>query len=341
MPNPTYSMYAQNAVNGHPRYLVPQSVEIDLTNACNQDCVYCNVAEFRRTHLDVTRIHHYHKLIEQLATWTALGGAGGVQTVTFVGGGEPTARMGFEYVLEQAVDSNLLTALVTNGTSLNKLNNIPEPTLRRLAWVGVDVDSGDPEVYEAVRRSKSPHLYDKVKENIKWFSQINPRIDVKVLLHPLTISRKSLELTFAYAQEVNARMLYFRLALMEDGAIFRPTDEIFETIISLSKETGVLAKINKTRLLERTYCRCHALFMLPIFSADGEVYLCCENRGNKSFSLGSWIEGDFRSRWNSEAHKHIYETIDVSKCQPCRPHIHNVAVEESINTRTYFQELFL
>ena len=69
-----------------------------------------------------------------------------------------------ENVVEQAVDSGILTSIITNGSGLDKLFNIRTDTIRKLSWIGVDIDSGDREIYEKVRRSKKAGLYDKVKE---------------------------------------------------------------------------------------------------------------------------------------------------------------------------------
>ncbi|GEA11826.1 radical SAM protein [Alteromonas sp. KUL49] len=339
----TSSVYSETAFNiaiKGKSPTIPQSVEIDLTNSCNQDCSYCNTADFRAKTPDQTKIHHYHKLIEQLVKWGYTSGNGSVKTITFVGGGEPTVRKGYEYVVEQAIDSGFLTSIVTNGSYLDRLSNLPDETIKQLSWVGIDIDSGDPNVYESVRRSKTKGLYDKVKDNVRWLTSINNRVDVKVLLHPETVSYESLSKTFEYGKVVGARMLYFRIAVLKDG-IFIPPESTYKIIEDLSLKFGVKAKVNKTRLISRNYKKCHALFMLPVFCSDGNVYMCCENRGNPNFSLGSWVDGDFWEKWGEQEHKKMYNDIDVKLCQPCRPHVHNIKVEESLVNHDYHQELFL
>ena len=104
-------------LNKNGAYIVPPSVEIDMTNACNQDCTYCNVVEFRNANNDATKIHDYHVLVERVKSWQAYvkGAVGNVNTITFVGGGEPTARKGYEYVVEQAVDTDLLVSILPMG----------------------------------------------------------------------------------------------------------------------------------------------------------------------------------------------------------------------------------
>jgi len=338
-----YAQYAHDFVNNYERYIVPQSVEIDLTNSCNQDCIYCNVTDYREENSDKTKNHHYHALIEKLSSWGGhtIGSQGGVQSITFVGGGEPTVRKGYEYLVEQSVDSGMLTSIITNGTKLDKLSNIPIKTVKKIAWIGVDVDSGDKDIYEEVRRSKRVGLFDQVKDNIKWLVQINARVDLKVLLHPLTVALPSLEKTFLYAVTTGVRMIYFRLALMNDGRMYEPEHFVYEAIDSLSKKHNVKVKVNKTRLIERNYTKCHALYMMPVFAADGKVYLCCENRGNQNYMLGDWLRNDFRKDWCSITHRTVFDKIDSKMCKPCRPHIHNVGVTEAISSESYYQSVFL
>ncbi len=338
-----YSTYALNHLEGFPRYLVPQSVEIDPTQLCNQDCVYCNSRDFRANSSDRASNEHYHELIERLASWHSFvpGSIGQVRTITFVGGGEPTLRKGFQNLVGQSVNTGILTSLVTNGSYLERLADLPSETISKMAWVGVDIDSGDFATYEKVRRSKQLNTFNKVKENVAWLAGLNPRVDIKALLHPMTISQRSLEATFEYAKEVGARMVYFRLALLDSGVIFDPPAHVESLIEAASQKFDIAVKTNKTRLVERKYTSCHALFMLPVFSADGNIYLCCENRGNSAYSLGSWSERDFRQIWNSEEHQRIFHLIDVKLCKPCRPDIHNARVEESMKAGDFYQPHFL
>lgn len=35
-------------MNNPSKVIIPGSMEIDLTNICNQDCYYCNTAEYRK-----------------------------------------------------------------------------------------------------------------------------------------------------------------------------------------------------------------------------------------------------------------------------------------------------
>ena len=73
------------------------------------------------------------------------------------------------------------------------------------------------------------------------------------------------------------------------------------------------------------------MFQFPVFCADGQTYVCCENKGNPAFSLGHWDTGDFRDLWCGERHKEIYEKTRVEFCQPCRPNLNNRRVQQILD----------
>lgn len=329
-------------LNKKGAYIVPPSVEIDMTNACNQDCTYCNVVEFRNANNDMTKIHDYHVLVERVKSWQAYvkGAVGNVNTITFVGGGEPTARKGYEYVVEQAVDTELLVSIITNGSGLDRLHNLAEDSVRKISWIGVDIDSGIPEIYEQVRRSKQKGLFEKVKANIRDLTSIGVNIDIKGLLLKETASFESVESMFQYCKDVGGRMVYLRLAQLDNGGIFGVSDEYVANVKKLAVKMGVPVRINTTRMIERNYTRCHALHLIPIFSADGHIYTCCESRGNPTFDLGNWLADDFRDLWMSEKHQKMYRDVDVSICPSCRPNVHNIEIENLITTDAISDNLF-
>ena len=50
--------------------VLPNHVDIDLTNVCNQDCFYCNSADFRAKNLVTGRTNQYLNLLDLLETLT-------------------------------------------------------------------------------------------------------------------------------------------------------------------------------------------------------------------------------------------------------------------------------
>jgi hypothetical protein len=51
--------------------ILPAQVDIDLTNVCNQDCYYCNSADFREAEPVQKKYTEYIGLLDKLSTWRA------------------------------------------------------------------------------------------------------------------------------------------------------------------------------------------------------------------------------------------------------------------------------
>jgi 2-iminoacetate synthase ThiH len=52
--------------------ILPAQVDIDLTNVCNQDCYYCNSADFREAEPVQKKYTEYISLLDKLCTWRAI-----------------------------------------------------------------------------------------------------------------------------------------------------------------------------------------------------------------------------------------------------------------------------
>jgi MoaA/NifB/PqqE/SkfB family radical SAM enzyme len=263
--------------------IMPAHVDIDLTNICNQNCFYCNSADFRAAEPVQKKYNDYITLLDQLASWRSYkpNSYGTLHSISYPGGGEPTILPGYEKVIEHTIDSGFLASITTNGSKLEALiDKVSVNKLRQLAWVGIDIDAGNEETYELIRQSLTrTSLFNRVLTNAKNLVEIGVKVDFKVLLteHNSTVSE--LESIFETSKKIGVRMVYFRPVIVNDQ-LFALTDELLNNIEVISKKYSVNYKVNKTKHLERNYKRCHQMFQFPVFCADGFVYLCCENRGN-------------------------------------------------------------
>lgn len=163
---------------------------------------------------------------------------------------------------------------------------------------------------------------------------------------PKSDTKESIESVFEYAKDVNARMCYFRLCLMNAttidsfGEIYVPNDWTEEFIKDMSLKYNIPYRFNQTRSIERNYDKCFALFLIPVFAADSKLYVCCENRGNSFFELTKWNKKDFRKEWGGEKHMSIYNKLKLEKCPMCRPHVHNIAIDNVLKDNSYEEDLF-
>jgi len=330
--------------NKDRKILLPAQVDIDLTNICNQDCYYCNSADHRAAAPVQKRYTEYIDLLDKLASWRSHSpnSYGTTHTITYPGGGEPTVLPGFEHVIEHTIDLGFLTSLTTNGSKLDRLlDSVPVQKLRKLAWVGIDIDAGTEELYEQIRRSlTSKSLFSRVKENANNLIKTGVNVDFKCLINPYNDHKQAIDDLFAYVQEVKGRMLYFR-PVVHQGTAHAIGSDTKIWIKEASARTGIPYRINENKTNPRRYKRCHQMYHFPVFCADGYVYVCCDNKGNPNFSIGRWDQGDFRDLWMSITHHNIYHSTNVSLCRPCRPNHTNNIIQDILDRPEQIEVLYL
>lgn len=330
--------------NKDSKKILPAQVDIDLTNICNQDCYYCNSAEFRKEKPVQKKYTEYIALLDKLASWRAHSpnSYGTTHTITYPGGGEPTVLTGYEHVIEHTIDHGFLTSITTNGSNLDKLlDSIVVEKLRKIAWIGIDIDAGTQDLYEQIRRSlTAKSLFTKVVDNAKGLIEAGVNIDFKCLINPLNDNDEAMNDLFALVKQLNGRMLYFRPVIVDNKA-HQITELTLARLKRLSEEHKLPYWINTNKTLPRNYKKCHQMFHFPVFCADGKIYICCEGKGNPQFELGSWDTGDFRDLWLNERHYEIYNKTRVEFCQPCRPNVSNIAIQNILNSPNTIEALYL
>ena len=199
--------------------IIPAQVDIDLTNICNQDCFYCNSAEHRSVAPVQKNYAEYIALLDKLAAWREHSpkSFGSLHTITYPGGGEPTLLPGYENVIEHTIDLGFLTSLTTNGSRLEKLiQNVSVEKIRKMAWIGIDIDAGTEDLYETIRRSiPKRSLFDQVIQNARDIVSIGATVDFKILLNEYNNNLESLEQIYQLCKDVGVRLLYVRPTILQ------------------------------------------------------------------------------------------------------------------------------
>lgn len=334
-----YSYIAKNFISSFPPRILPPSIEIDLTNSCNQNCVYCNANQYRKKNRDRANKSDYIALLNSFKYFYSKSYMTPLPTITFVGGGEPTINKDFPAILEHALKNEFQCSIISNGVNIDRIFEIPERYLSNISWIGIDMDSGSRELYNTIRRPNNKNDFSVVCENIRKLVSSGINTDIKVLLCEYNSTLEAIEQIIKLASELHPRMIYFRFAVT-NGSLYIPKGEMINFINDRANHYGVNVRINATRSLEKNYQKCYSFFLLPVFAADGNTYLCCENRGKKEFILCDWINESFFDVWLSKKHISIWKNIDAAKCKPCRANIHNIMIQNYINTPDSLEQLF-
>jgi molybdenum cofactor biosynthesis enzyme MoaA len=323
--------------------LLPAQVDIDLTNICNQDCYYCNSADHRAAMPVQKNYSEYIDLLDKITGWRTHSpdSYGTTHTITYPGGGEPTVLTGYEHVIEHTIDLGFLTSITTNGTKLHKLlDKVGVEKLKKIAWIGIDIDAGSADLYEEIRRSLGgTSWFDQVKRNARTATDMGLNVDLKCLVNPYNDNQQAVNDLFGYARDVNARSLHIRPVIYNNQAHSIST-EYRSWCLQAAQKHSVKYRINTSKSEPRKYYKCHQMYHFPVFCADGHIYVCCDNKGVAEFALCRWDEMDFRDSWMNKRHHDIYNTTVVQMCKPCRPNATNNTIQQIIDDPQLIEALY-
>ena len=175
-------------------------------------------------------------------------------------------------------------------------------------------------------------------DNATSLVKIGATVDFKALVNELNCDPQSLTDLFIISKKVGVRLLYLR-PVLTNGVAY-DFSSMIPLINELSLSYQVPVKLSLTKHLPRNYNRCHQMYQFPVFCADGEIYTCCDNKGNPRFSLGRWDTGDFRDLWLSKRHDDIYNSTNTKLCPHCRPNIQNIGIQNILDDPSQLEQLF-
>ena len=146
--------------------LVPLSINLDLTTACNYKCDHCidwDILNAKVKHADQT-------LRDQMSEMAARG----MRSVILIGGGEPTLYPDFVGFVKHLKELGLQVAVVTNGSRNHKILEIA-PYLTAGDWVRLSLDSGENETFQKMHNPTPATLtLDEICSWIPKIKAVNP-----------------------------------------------------------------------------------------------------------------------------------------------------------------------
>jgi sulfatase maturation enzyme AslB (radical SAM superfamily) len=97
---------------------------------------------------------------------------------------------------------DFVTSITTNGSNLDKLlDSIVVEKLRKIAWIGIDIDAGTEDLYEQIRRSlTAKSLFGRVCKNAQDLINAGVNVDFKCLINPLNDTEQAMDDLFALVQ---------------------------------------------------------------------------------------------------------------------------------------------
>jgi MoaA/NifB/PqqE/SkfB family radical SAM enzyme len=276
--------------------LPPVEASLDPIHACNLQCEHCNAASYLvyRAKEKMMKPTHLLELVSFLGRW-------GVKAVCFGGGGEPTLHPTLAEAFETCKLAGMDASIATNGTLFNQ--KLIETMSRTCRWVGVSIDSATANIYVIGRKA---NLFDQAISNMKnLIKQIKKDKSICEVAYKFLIFDYNQHEIFdacKLAKDIGVRDFHVRPAdfshqgMGKNKQKHNPYDinkiqEQFEKCHELETERfrvfTVIHKFKPDFTPDRNFSQCYASPCSIQLCADGNVYLCPDQRHSQFYLLGN------------------------------------------------------
>ena len=314
----------------------PAVVDIDLSGYCMANCYFCNAS----------RVHNKKFLsLQDVSIITTQLNAMNLKNLCIAGGGEPLANPDFIKIQDHFNENNFKRLLTTNGVLLKKLVH----ELYNYVSIGVSIDYINRETY---CKTRGYDYFDDVIEGLTKLNKYKKNNKIKDTTAKVLITKYNYNILYKIANFVKSigfDNLYLRPVGLHN--IYSSNGNIKDlTNYKLTNDETKIAKDELCRITELQdnsffvhysnqfkddittpkyeFKKCIATMFCTVFSTDGYVYLCMDNRGNPFFRLCKHEE--YSSAFNSKKHKDIIENIKIEKCPRCIKNTTNKIIEKYI-----------
>jgi len=296
-------------------------VGIDISNICNNDCIWCLYKHYRAKHNTLMSKKSIFKIIPELKK-------AGVLALCFSGGGEPTVNKQCSNALIYARNQGLEVSLNTNGMLLDK---ITDEALRSLKYLRVSLDSGSNETHNILHQPKKLNSFNYIINSLKRICKKNlTTVGIGFLVHKLNCNE-----IYSLAKLLDEiRCDYIQIRPLKNISLSKDDLEAVHEQIKLIKQNLKIhvyesfSKMTDTINKNTTFSKCYIKHLVSSIGPDGYVYPCCELRGIKP--IGNINSLQFSEIWNSHKHKSIMQTINIKDCPPCKYAKSNEMIENFI-----------
>lgn len=299
----------------------PRRLVLELTNACNMNCVMCgrNAARFKPTVFDMDVFHSLEGIMDD------------IEEVTLMGWGEPTIHPHFEEML-QTIDRHASRKyFCTNGMRLSELKNTIFDN--RVDVFAVSLDGANAETNDTIRRgSNFSQIVSDLREieNIKqtnhlsypWINfvfcamkrNIEQLPDMVHLAADIGIDEVKVVFLTAFSNELAPEVLWG-----EENQ--KHAAEIFSKSVELADELGVKMKLpylaGEDPAEERAHKDCFVSWR-DFFVGSDRMVRPCMSTPVQFFEYDE--RKSFMDMWNDE-HFQFYRKVvndEINMDMPCK-----------------------
>jgi MoaA/NifB/PqqE/SkfB family radical SAM enzyme len=303
----------------------PIEASLDPISACNNRCYYCNSQRYLREHPPEPKRwgrDFLEDTLIELSTW-------GVKAFCWGGGGESLLNIRLPGMTKFGTDLGMECSIITNGVLLE--GSLADELLL-CRWIGISLDSANPEVYQKVRGTDD---CKRVLTNVENICKKRTKTDIciKVLVLPETID--SILYTCKVAKELGVQDFHVRPVDLERKD-FKTAQKLN---LDMSKIQGIFDECHKLETpdfrvytvthkydpefhVKHDFTHCYASPLVMQICTDHAKYLCVDHRLEPRFEI---------KEWGSDQHRELMKSIVPDRdCGRCTWSEYNRQIEEVV-----------
>lgn len=306
----------------------PISCEIDPSNLCNHNCIWCINGQFRKSDKVSIPAGLMFRIIREIAKCK-------VKSIAFTGGGEPFMNSATIDAIQLTHKYKMDVGLVTNGELLNleKCQII----IDNCSYVRISLDAASAITHRIIHApvNHQKGVFKKIVNNIEALVKIRDKRKKDV-----TIGVGYLVSLYNYREIAKAARLISSLGVdyIQIRPAFMPgkqlsekirieTEKLIQEAIKLSNHNfhvfPILHRFDEVINLDRPYDRCLGHALVGVVAANAKMYICCQLRGIEEFCIGDLRKQSFPQIWKGKKRKEVIRKINLNYCPPCRYNKYN------------------
>lgn len=303
---------------------VPVTMEMDMTNVCNQKCPHCFGFYPERDQARMC-LEEAKRIIREARIL-------GVRGLTFTGGGDPMIHPDTPAAVAFAAEEGLDVGFITNAQKMTQA--AADVISRYCVWVRVSLDAATPEVFFKTH-GMGPKQWETVLNNVRLIvsckARQGSRATVGVGFLTCEKTRADVRAFAKLGRELGVDYAQYRPLLSRHGEkeIDYSDESLISDMLAAQKEFQtdayrVVCSEHKYRRIAqgrvgRTYGKCHGQFFATVVGADKKMYVCCHMRGVEKYEIGDLSKKTMSEIWNGEEHRRVAASVDFADCtQLCR-----------------------
>ena len=294
---------------------LPQSLNIELNNTCNQECVFCPYhGPFSRKKLVPASIPN--SIVKNIIDQAAEVGIGSKE-LGFYLAGEVFIRRDFEELVAYAKDRGFKYTFITTNGALAEPNRIKKVVDAGIDSIRFSINAADARMYERIHGRDD---FNKVVDNIKFLRKY---IDDNNLSVATSISCVITKKTKAIQNSI--KMMFEEYV---DDILFIPV--ILNRLNSTNEFRNEFELVDESKLEYIDEFICPMLFDTMYINANLEVVPCCDMYETEYAVYDLKKDFDLEKAWNSDR-MHYYRDIflqggsmDGTRCSNCVLRMHGV-----------------